>query len=327
MVYTFYLGSSFSLCRRHPGDAGDLCRLCALRIRVGYTLRQKVVGNIGKRFSNDHGLSMTDINDGTNEGLVVAYSDGAAELYYIDLQAEALSVGKLGNVGQASAIAAPYVTTNPPESSVIFFIREGTEGVCSTPVPCVQSEGVEVPMGDPTLGFTPEEDTEQAAGTLNAMGTASEQAEPDSGAGGSQGTVQLTLTEAQAVTNGLLEIRYAPATLHCEGMDSAIGNTALRQDPEAGFLIFDYAAARPMEAGCCLPVPVCYQIPEADAGTGRGFVRLFRCIPDFGLCQGGDDLGCGRILLGRLWGWDAPPLCGPDTGANGQAPDHPGREF
>ena len=62
---------------------------------------------------------MTYVNDGVNEGLVVAYSDGAAELYYIDLQEETLSVGKLGNVGQATAIAAPYVTTNPPESSVI----------------------------------------------------------------------------------------------------------------------------------------------------------------------------------------------------------------
>lgn len=89
--------------------------------RVGYTLRQKVIGNIGKRFSNDHGLSMTYVNDGVNEGLVVAYSDGAAELYYIDLQEETLSVGKLGNVGQATAIAAPYVTTNPPESSRDFL--------------------------------------------------------------------------------------------------------------------------------------------------------------------------------------------------------------
>ena len=84
---------------------------------------------------------MTYVNDGVNEGLVVAYSDGAAELYYIDLQEETLSVGKLGNVGQATAIAAPYVTTNPPESSVIFSLRDGTEEVSSTPVPFSQGGG------------------------------------------------------------------------------------------------------------------------------------------------------------------------------------------
>ena len=222
--------------------------------RVGYTLRQKVIGNIGKRFSNDHGLSMTYVNDGVNEGLVVAYSDGAAELYYIDLQEETLSVGKLGNVGQATAIAAPYVTTNPPESSVIFSFRDGTEEVSSTPVPFSQGGGVEVPMMDLTTETADTGEAAGATGTLNAVGAALEQVELDSDGEGGQGAIRLTLTEAQAVTNGLVEIRYDAAALRYEGMDSAIGSTALRLDPEAGLLVFDYATAHPIQAGSPLAI-------------------------------------------------------------------------
>ena len=93
-----------------------------------------------------------------------------------------------------------------------------------------------------------------ATGTLNAVGAALEQVELDSDGEGGQGAIRLTLTEAQAVTNGLVEIRYDAAALRYEGMDSAIGSTALRLDPEAGLLVFDYATAHPIQAGSPLAI-------------------------------------------------------------------------
>ena len=56
------------------------------------------------------------------------------------------------------------------------------------------------------------------------------------------------------MTNGLVEIRYDAAALRYEGMDSAIGSTALRLDPEAGLLVFDYATAHPIQAGSPLAI-------------------------------------------------------------------------
>lgn len=70
---------------------------------------------MGRKFSNDTALSMTYLNDGTNNGLVVSYSDGLAELYYIDLSAKPYTMEKLGNVGTATAISAVYCDTNPAE--------------------------------------------------------------------------------------------------------------------------------------------------------------------------------------------------------------------
>lgn len=216
--------------------------------RVGYTLRQKTVGNVGKKFANDKGLSMTYVNDGVNEGLIVAYSDGAAELYYIDLQAEILSIGKLGNVGKATAISAPYVTTNPPESAVVFGIREGTAEICSTPVSFGQSFGVEVPMTDATTD-TAGGGEAPAAGSLNAIRATGEQTEAPNGAAGDSGKIRLTLTESQSVTNGLIQIQYDAGLLTYEGMDSVLGNTAIAVDTQAGRIVFAYATASPVQAG------------------------------------------------------------------------------
>ena len=106
---------------------------------IGYTLRQKDVGNVGMKFREDTALSMVYVNDGVNTGLIVAYSDELAELYYIDLTAPVLTIGKLGNVGDATAIAAPYVEGNPPENDAYPYslgdvVLEGTDTVCSAPI-------------------------------------------------------------------------------------------------------------------------------------------------------------------------------------------------
>ncbi|MFR3468936.1 MAG: S8 family serine peptidase [Oscillospiraceae bacterium] len=214
--------------------------------RVGYTLRQKTLGNVGKKFSNDKGLSMTYVNDGVHEGLIVAYSDGAAELYYIDLQEETLSIGKLGNVGDATAISAPYVATNPPESSIIFTIREGTDRVCSTPVSFSQDSGVEAPMTEPTADTASSNATGEAGGSLNALRVSPEASAGDAESG--DGTVRLTLTETRDVTNGLLEIRYDPQILSYAGTDTALAHTAVRVDEDAGQIVFAYASAAAIPA-------------------------------------------------------------------------------
>ncbi|MDY4219826.1 MAG: S8 family serine peptidase [Candidatus Faecousia sp.] len=220
--------------------------------RVGYTLRQKVVGNVGKKFANDHGLAMTYVNDGTNEGLVVAYSDGGAELYYIDLTAETLSIGKLGNVGTATAIAVPYVTTNPPESSIIFSVREGTAEVCSTAVPYAQADGVEAPLADTASGTTVS-DTGEAGGTLQAIHGAGEQGliRPQStDTAAEAGVATLTLTEDQTVTNGLIRVRFDPEVLHYESLATDFECFAVHE--ATGEIVFAYATASAAPAGAAL---------------------------------------------------------------------------
>lgn len=84
------------------------------------------------KFREDTALSMVYVNDGVNTGLIVAYSDELAELYYIDLTAPVLTIGKLGNVGDATAIAAPYVEGNPPENDAYPYslgdvVLDGTD--------------------------------------------------------------------------------------------------------------------------------------------------------------------------------------------------------
>ena len=73
-----------------------------------YKMRRDVLGKINMSFYDHKAMTMDYYNDGTNEGLIVGYSNaatGQAELYYINLVDDALTACKLGNIPGATAIS------------------------------------------------------------------------------------------------------------------------------------------------------------------------------------------------------------------------------
>ena len=73
-----------------------------------YKMRRDVLGKIDMSFYDHKAMTMDYYNDGTNEGLIVGYSNaatGQAELYYINLVDDALTACKLGNIPGATAIS------------------------------------------------------------------------------------------------------------------------------------------------------------------------------------------------------------------------------
>ena len=218
--------------------------------RVGYTLRQKALGNVGMKFQDDTGLSMTYLNDGTNEGLVVAYSEGSAELYYIDLKAETLTIGKLGNVGTATAIAAPYVTTIPGENTYPYDLYEGSEEVCSSPVFCWQSGGVELPLTESTVETTEETTKNPETGSLQSTRTVTPLDEPTGPVTAANGLVSLNLKQSVDTANALMEITYDPEALTFTGLTTSLSWTAY--DAQPGKIVFAFANPSAVPAGFSL---------------------------------------------------------------------------
>ncbi len=219
---------------------------------IGYTLRRKQIGTVDMKFRNDTALSMTYINDGVNNGLVVAYSDGLAELYYIDLNSKPYSIEKLGNVGTATAISAVYSDTNPAEypGSYSTTSQPGTAETASDELPIAQSlsgwmeeqAAFDAPFDDEAA----EVSSESAMGGIQSVTARAEQT------GTVSGSVTLTLTESDAVTNGLIEVRYDPALLRYAGFTSGAELYALSVDETNGVLRYAYASAEPVAAGSTL---------------------------------------------------------------------------
>ena len=220
---------------------------------IGYTLRQKQLGDVGRKFSNDTALSMTYLNDGTNNGLVVSYSDGLAELYYIDLSAKPYTMEKLGNVGTATAISAVYCDTNPAEypGSYSTTALPGTADTASDD--CFLSESLTgeeeelVSTGTALTDGTAADSRNAAMGGAQAIAAQTQKAES-----GRDGSLTLTLTEDTAVTNGLVEIRYDAALLHYAGLNAGAETHAVYVDEENGILRYAYADADPIAAGSAL---------------------------------------------------------------------------
>lgn len=81
-------------------------------------------------------VTMTYIQDETNEGLVLGYTnENGAELYYIDLTGEAPNCVKIGRIPGASAISGLYTdadlnqTSSVPEDSEV----DGLLASCEIP--------------------------------------------------------------------------------------------------------------------------------------------------------------------------------------------------
>ena len=229
--------------------------------RIGYTLRQKLLGNVGMKFDDSTALSMTYLNDGVNNGLVVAYSDGLAELYYIDLNAKPYTMEKLGNVGSAYAISAIYSDTNPEEypGSYSTTSAPGTAETASDD--CFLSESLS--------GSYSDEEMEATVSTVSGVGgIQSVSAETDKTENGRNGSLTVTLTENAAVTNGLLEVRYDANVLHYAGITAGSAIHAVYTDEQNGIIRYAYASAESIAAGSTLAaVRFTYDAEQALTST------------------------------------------------------------
>lgn len=218
--------------------------------RVGYTLRKKLLGDVGMKFQNDTALSMTYLNDGVNNGLVVAYSDGMAELYYIDLNVKPYTIEKLGNVGTASAITAVYSDTNPE-------VYPGTYSSTSLP------GTAEASSDDRFVSEALDAVGEQAATMVNTTAladaavtivwpTGSTQAISSQIEKTEDGTLTLNLIESVDVTNGLIEVKYDAEHLNFAGLNAGTAVHAVFVDGENGIVRYAYADGDSIPAGSTL---------------------------------------------------------------------------
>ena len=194
-----------------------------------YSLARGVLGQVDKTFHSYTRVSMAFVDDGTNLGLVVADSDVDAELYYIDLTSSQPTIGKLGNLSGARTIAA----------------------LCSdTDMTGKTAEALAAPSYDVSVA---EQAVEEVTGSLQSVTGdvrfSRDQVVPQaSDAEAADGQVTLTLTENEAVTNGLIRISYDPEVLTFGNLTTLFANHAVNE-VEPGVILFDYASAVPAAAG------------------------------------------------------------------------------
>ena len=217
---------------------------------LGYTMTRSVIGSCGMKFADDTKLSMTYVDDGVNKGLIVANSDGAAELYYIDLSDKTPHCTKMGTIPGATAISSLYTdrdlgTAVPEETEAVTDPATVFSPWCAFDEP--------IPQAEASIALNPADTAaNEAGGSVHAAGTAAPGAAEAPEAVTLQGKdVTVKLSEAVDVTNGLVQVRYDPAVLTFTGADTLLPNHAVN-DTEAGTLIFDYAQAESIQAGAVL---------------------------------------------------------------------------
>lgn len=214
--------------------------------RVEYMLSVSNMGNLGREFASPRTLTMTCVrNENGVDGLVIADSC----LYYVDLTAETLTCGKIGNLEGVTHLSGLYgnldMCTGISDSTLLdaerYTIRAGTEGTSASPLAIHQ-----MPVHNQLSEDFSRTVANSVGGSVNAVHSDGEKA------AAADDVVTLALTEDADVTNGLLKISYDPAVLAYEGMTSSLPGTALRVDEEAGMLLFAYASEKPVPAETAL---------------------------------------------------------------------------
>lgn len=172
---------------------------------VAYSLVSTALGNIGMTFEDLTAMTMTYVHDGSGEGLIIGYNHGdGAALYYVDLSADTLSCGKIGEIPGANAISGLYVEEAQTSNASLIF-REATDEVCSVSQSFAYG---------PTEAKTAEElslTADQVAGSTNAVVTQNTKRTADE-ADGKTITLEVTAKNAEGVevaaTNGVATVEF-----------------------------------------------------------------------------------------------------------------------
>ncbi len=231
----------------------------------GYRRVSNPVTQIDLTFSSYKNLSMTYVEFSEDDyGFIVADNSGDnAALYYINMAGDTVTYGKIGNVQGATGITSLYAAT-PASANAIsdltMDVREGTSTTSSSLVDvCEDVEQINEPQVAKEINLS-ESATNTVSGSTNALTLTAVSKAPvkndtqETGAEVTDGTVELTLTEDVAVTNGLIKVTYDPTVLAYTGTTSTIGNTAVSVDAENGVITFAYASAKALAANDTLAV-------------------------------------------------------------------------
>ena len=218
---------------------------------VDYMLTLPVtVGNIGMKFAV-RDVTMTYIQDETNEGLVLGYiNENGAELYYIDLTGDAPNCVKIGRIPGASAISGLYTdadlnqTSSVPEDSEV----DGLLASCEIPF----SQGRTEPLAATEIPET----APQAAGGLNALTKADPPAAQPASTGevsDGEDAVVVTVTAKDASgqdvasANGWITVSYDASAMTLKRVAvSADYHSVVESN---GTVTFAYAGVEPIVAG------------------------------------------------------------------------------
>ena len=218
---------------------------------VDYMLTLPVtVGNIGMKFAV-RDVTMTYIQDETNEGLVLGYTnENGAELYYIDLTGDAPNCVKIGRIPGASAISGLYTdadlnqTSSVPEDSEV----DGLLASCEIPF----SQGRTEPLAATEIPET----APQAAGGLNALTKADPPAAQPASTGevsDGEDAVVVTVTAKDASgqdvasANGWITVAYDASAMTLKRVAvSADYHSVVESN---GTVTFAYAGVEPIVAG------------------------------------------------------------------------------
>lgn len=179
---------------------------------AAYELQRSVYGSLGRSFGDYRNLSMIYTEQNGHKGLLIAVSGEKAELYFADLSGETPVCGKLGNL-DAQGATALYTDIVPSASDALSM-----QGVLSID---------EAQVLDFSTPETPDSHVRQ------------DEEDP------MHVTITVSATDADGkeipTHNGLLEIRYDPASLVLENIAASALHSAMRQTD--GCLLLAYAGA------------------------------------------------------------------------------------
>ena len=224
---------------------------------VGYILSRGTFGNIGMEFDDNTALSMDYVEFSEDcYGLLIADST-TGSLYFADLSGEEITCGKVGNISGITGITALHnaqpASTNTANEK--FIIRAGDDVTASSAV----SMGVDLPEIEVAVNaaMAGNANADQVGGSTNAISGQLIRREPvasiqETGATAADGTVTLTISEDQTVTNGLVKVTYDPTVLTYASTGTLIANYAVNVDAATGTILFDYATAKAIAAGTTL---------------------------------------------------------------------------
>lgn len=221
---------------------------------VGYVLARGVYGDIGMEFQDKTTLSMDYVEFSEDSyGLLIADSSNGG-LYFANLAGDEITCGKIGGISGITGITALHNAQGASTNAVNekFVVRAGNDVSASSDVPM----GVELAKTETAENAVMSEavSANQVGGSLNAISgqlirKVSVASVQETGAVAADGTVALTLTEDQNVTNGLIKVTYDPSVLTFANVETLIANKAVNVDAETGTILFDYATANAIAAG------------------------------------------------------------------------------
>ena len=213
---------------------------------LGYTLIPTALGNIGQKFEDPTAMTMTYVNDGSVEGLVIGSNgEAGATLYFVDLTQETLSCSKIGTVPGVSAISGLYVQGEQRrEANTNLVFREGTDEICSS------ARSFAYAPAEAEISQDISSVANQMTGSTNTVATGSA-AQPADGTDGKTITVEVTAKNAQGVevaaTNGVATVEFDGETLELTHVVVHAGYKSVETGD--GTVKFAYANSEEIAAG------------------------------------------------------------------------------